>query len=64
LYKAGTLKTNRLNGDFEFDGGQLYITVDANDRKALASLDKEPGFASLKPVKAVVSQHFCVCACK
>jgi len=56
-FTPGTLKTNPLNGDFEFDGGQLYITVDANQRKSLATSDKVPFGAFLKPVRAVVTSN-------
>ena len=59
-FTAGTLKTDPLNGDFEFDGGQLYITVDSNSRKALATSDKVPFGAVLKPVKAVVTSNTAV----
>ena len=61
-FTAGTLKTDPLNGDLEFDGGQLYITVDSNDRKALATSDKVPFGAVLQPVKAVVTSNTSVSA--
>jgi hypothetical protein len=52
---AGTLKTNPINGDFEFDGGQLYITTGANKRNPVATSDKVPFGTLLKPVQAVVT---------
>lgn len=61
-FTAGTLKTDPLNGDFEFDGGQLYITVNTNDRKAIATSDTVPFGAALQPVKAVVTSNTSVSA--
>jgi hypothetical protein len=57
---GGTLKTDPLNGDMEFDGGQLYITVNSNQRKAIATSDKVPFGAVLQPVRSVVTSNVSV----
>ena len=61
-FTAGTLKTDPLNGDLEFDGGQLYITVEDNDRRAVATSDKVPFGAVLQPVRSVVTSNTSVSA--
>jgi hypothetical protein len=61
-FTSGTLETNPLTGDMEFDGGQLYITVDSNSRKALATADKVPFGAMLQPVRSVVTSNTSVYA--
>ena len=61
-FTSGTLKTDPLTGDMEFDGGQLYITVGSNSRKALATSDKVPFGAMLQPVRSVVTSNTSVYA--
>ena len=61
-FSSGTLETNPLTGDMEFDGGQLYITVGSNSRKALATADKVPFGAMLQPVRSVVTSNTSVYA--
>lgn len=54
---AGTLKTNPVLGDMEFDGGQYYVTkteASALKRRILATTGD---IGTLKPVRAVVNTN-------